>query len=94
MFDDKTIQSAVARLVAAATSASQVILFGSYAQGSADAGSDQNLLVIEQEISNKAEGYLRLRDAVGRLASDGRELMPRPHRRHCGNCHRSFRLPH
>jgi hypothetical protein len=31
MLDDKTIQSAVARLVAATTSPSQVILFGSYA---------------------------------------------------------------
>lgn len=29
MLDDKTIQSAVARLVSAATSPSQVILFGS-----------------------------------------------------------------
>ena len=64
MLDDETIQSAVARLVAAATSPSQVIQLGSYAQGSADAGSDLNLLVIEQEISNKAEGYLGLWDAV------------------------------
>ena len=31
MVDDKTIQSAVARLVCAATSPSQVILSGSYA---------------------------------------------------------------
>ncbi|MGH8606774.1 MAG: nucleotidyltransferase domain-containing protein, partial [Gammaproteobacteria bacterium] len=48
MLDDKTIHSAVARLVAAATSPSQVILFGSYAQGTADEGSDLDLLVIEQ----------------------------------------------
>ena len=35
MLDDKTIQSEVARLVAAATSLSQVILFGSYVRGTA-----------------------------------------------------------
>jgi predicted nucleotidyltransferase len=68
MLDDKTIQSAVARLVAAATSPSQVILFGSYARGTADEGSDLDLLVIEREISNKADEYMRLRDALGRLA--------------------------
>jgi uncharacterized protein len=68
MLDDKTIQSAVARLVAAATSPSQVILFGSYARGTADEGSDLDLLVIEWEIPNKADEYMRLRDALGRLA--------------------------
>ena len=57
MLDDKTIQSAVARLVAAATSLSQVILFGSYARGTADEGSDLDLLVIEREIPNKADEY-------------------------------------
>ena len=68
MPDDKTIQSAVARLVAAATSPSQVILFGSYARGTADEDSDLDLLVIEREIPNKADEYMRLRDALGRLA--------------------------
>ncbi|MGQ0592177.1 MAG: nucleotidyltransferase domain-containing protein [Gammaproteobacteria bacterium] len=68
MLDDKTIQSAVARLVAAASSASQIILFGSYARGAADAGSDLDLLVVEREISDKAAEYMRLRDALGRLA--------------------------
>ncbi|MBA3493520.1 MAG: nucleotidyltransferase domain-containing protein [Gammaproteobacteria bacterium] len=57
MLDDKTIQSAVARLVAAATSLSQVILFGSYARGTADEGSDLDLLVMQQEIPNKADEY-------------------------------------
>jgi predicted nucleotidyltransferase len=67
MPEDKTIQSAVARLVAAATSSSQVLLLGSYARGSADEGSDLDLLVIEREIPNKADEYIRLRDALGRL---------------------------
>ncbi|MGH8531484.1 MAG: nucleotidyltransferase family protein [Gammaproteobacteria bacterium] len=35
----------MARLVSAATSPSQVILFGSYARGTADEGSDLVLLV-------------------------------------------------
>src|SRR5919198_6514418 len=68
MLDDRTIQSAVTRLVAAATSPGQVILFGSYARGTADEGSDLDLLVIEREIPNKADEYMRLRDALGRLA--------------------------
>ncbi|MCI0561000.1 MAG: nucleotidyltransferase domain-containing protein [Nitrososphaera sp.] len=45
MLDDKTIRSALARLVAAATSPSQVILFGSYARWMTDEGSDLDLLV-------------------------------------------------
>ncbi|MGH8491417.1 MAG: nucleotidyltransferase domain-containing protein [Gammaproteobacteria bacterium] len=57
MLDDKTIQSAVARLVSAATSPSQVIPFGSYALGTADEGSDLDLPVIEREIPNKADEY-------------------------------------
>ena len=57
MFDDKTIQSAVDRLVAAVTSPSQVILFGSYARGTADEGSDLDLLVIEREIPDKADEF-------------------------------------
>lgn len=68
MLDEETIQSAVARLVTAATSPSKVILFGSYARGMADGGSDLDLNVIEREIPDKADEYLRLRDAVGRLA--------------------------
>lgn len=68
MLDDETIQSAVARLAAAAPSAIRVILFGSYARGAADAGSDLDLLVVEREIPDKAEEYMRLRDALGRLA--------------------------
>jgi predicted nucleotidyltransferase len=68
MLDDKTIQSAVARLAAAAAFPSQVILFGSYARGTAVEGSDIDLLAIEREIPNEADEYMRLRDALGRLA--------------------------
>jgi hypothetical protein len=51
MLDDKTIQSAVACLVAATTSPSQVILFGSYAQGTADEGSGLLMLISGWSIS-------------------------------------------
>jgi len=54
MLDDKTIQPAVARLVAAAMSPSQVILFGSYARGMAHEGPELNRLVIERDLSSKA----------------------------------------
>jgi predicted nucleotidyltransferase len=44
-----------------------VILFGSYARGSADENSDLDLLVIEDDVTDKAAEYLRLREALGRL---------------------------
>jgi predicted nucleotidyltransferase len=68
MLDPETIQIAVNRMVAAATSPARVILFGSYARGTADEGSDLDLMVIEQELPDKAAEYLRLRGALGRVA--------------------------
>lgn len=68
MIDMETIRAAAARLVAAATSPARVILFGSYARGTADDGSDLDLMVIEREVPDKAAEYMRLMDAVGRIA--------------------------
>jgi predicted nucleotidyltransferase len=68
MLDMKTIHSAAARLAAAASSPSRVIVFGSYARGTADEGSDLDLMVVEQELTDKAGEYLRLREALGRVA--------------------------
>jgi predicted nucleotidyltransferase len=68
MIDMETIRAAAARLVAAATSPARVILFGSYARGTADEGSDLDLMVIEQEVPDKAAEYMRLMEAVGRVA--------------------------
>ncbi len=68
MLDAETIQSAVKRMVAAASSPSRVILFGSYARGTAKEGSDLDLMVVEQELTDKAGEYLRLRGALGRVA--------------------------
>ena len=68
MLDAETIQSAVNRMVAAASGPSRVILFGSYARGTADEGSDIDLMVVERELTDKAGEYLRLRGALGRVA--------------------------
>ena len=58
------IQSAVDRIVAA-VQPSKVILFGSYARGDADEGSDIDLLVVEAEVENRGEEMVKLRLAVG-----------------------------
>lgn len=68
MLDTNAIQSAVKRIVAAASGPSRVILFGSYARGTADEGSDLDLMVVERELADKAGEYLRLREALGRIA--------------------------
>ena len=68
MLDTDAIQSAVDRMVAKAGSPSRVILFGSYARGAANTGSDLDLLVIEREIPDKGAEYMRLLDALGRVA--------------------------
>jgi predicted nucleotidyltransferase len=60
----EVIQSAVERIVAAARP-SKVILFGSYARGDADEGSDIDLLVVEPKVENRGEEMVKLRLAVG-----------------------------
>lgn len=67
MIDMQTIQAAAARL-AAASSPTRVILFGAYGRGTADAGSDLDLMVIERDLTDKAGEYMRLMDAQGRVA--------------------------
>ncbi len=68
MLAQETIHAAAERLIAAASSPSRVILFGSYARGVATEDSDLDLMVIEQEVPDKAAEYLRLRRALGRIA--------------------------
>lgn len=68
MLDIEIILAAAARLAAAASSPSRVIVFGSYARGTADEGSDLDLMVVERELADKAGEYLRLREALGRVA--------------------------
>lgn len=54
-------------LVDAASSPARVIVFGSYARGTADAGSDLDFLVIEQEVTSRAAESARLRGMLPRL---------------------------
>ncbi len=65
MLTDQAIREAARRAAAAASSAAKVIVFGSYARGDADEGSDLDLLVVERNLGNRADEYLRLREAVG-----------------------------
>ncbi len=69
MIDMETIRAATARLVAAASSPARVILFGSYARGTATEDSDLDLMVIEKELPDKAAEYLRLRRAIGGIGA-------------------------
>ena len=64
MISSEHIQQAVERLVAAANP-SKVILFGSYARGDATEDSDLDLMVIEQEVANKFDEMVRLRNVMG-----------------------------
>ena len=69
MLSAEAIAAAAIRVAAAASSPSRVVLFGSYARGTADDGSDLDLLVIQKEVPNRAEEYLRLRQAVGAVGT-------------------------
>lgn len=65
MLNQHAIHEAVRRAVSAAHAPLRVIVFGSYARGDADEGSDLDLLVIEREVPNKGEEMLRLNRAIG-----------------------------
>lgn len=67
MLSDQMIVDAAQRMAAHASSPARVLLFGSYARGDADEGSDLDLLVIEQNVEDKAAEYLKLHRAVGSL---------------------------
>ena len=67
MLDANVLNQAVERMVASATRPLKVILFGSFARGDADEGSDVDLLVVERGQEDKANEYLRLKQAIGRI---------------------------
>jgi uncharacterized protein len=67
MLDALQLSQAAARLARAASHPATVIVFGSYARGDAAASSDLDLLVIETELPDKADEYLRLKAALGRI---------------------------
>jgi uncharacterized protein len=51
-------------LAAAATSPARILLFGSHARGTADAGSDLDFLVIQETVENSYRETVRLREAL------------------------------
>ena len=65
MLAQQSILEAAQRAASAASSPARVILFGSYARGDADDGSDLDLLVIERNVPDKAAEYLKLHRAIG-----------------------------
>ncbi len=69
MLNMTTIEAAVQRMVAAASSPARVILFGSYGRGTADEDSDLDLMVVELDVQDQASEYLKLRKAVGRIGA-------------------------
>ncbi|MGI0029287.1 MAG: nucleotidyltransferase domain-containing protein [Nitrososphaera sp.] len=68
MITEQTLQETVRRIVAT-SHPKKVILFGSYARGEADEGSDVDILVIEPEVSDKHAEMIRLRSAVGSIGA-------------------------
>jgi len=64
MIDQATIQKAVDLLLRSAPVGSRVILFGSYARGEADPGSDVDFLIVEPEVKDRYGEMVRLREAI------------------------------
>lgn len=64
MIEPNTIDHAAQRLLDAAPAGSGVIVFGSYARGTAGPSSDLDFLVIEPEVANRHEEMVRLRDVL------------------------------
>ena len=64
MLSTEAIQQAAEQIAAAAHAPVKIILFGSYARGQASAGSDLDFLVVEKEIPDPAEEFLKLHRAA------------------------------
>lgn len=67
MLAEQSILEAARRVARAASSPARVMLFGSYARGDADQGSDLDFLVIEPTVNDKAGEYLKLHRAIGAM---------------------------
>ena len=67
MLTENAINDAAQRMAAAAHAPLKVIVFGSYGRGDADEGSDLDLLVVEREIPDYTQEYLRLHGALDSL---------------------------
>ena len=67
MLDLEAILDAARRAAEAASCPAEVLLFGSYARGDAETGSDLDLMVIEDQIDDKTAEYLKIHRAVGSM---------------------------
>jgi predicted nucleotidyltransferase len=67
MLNEQDIQAAAQRAAEAASGPASVWLFGSYARGEADDLSDLDLLIVEDEVADKASEYLRIHKAIGSI---------------------------
>jgi predicted nucleotidyltransferase len=64
MLTQDAIALAAKRIAETANTPVKVILFGSYARGDANEGSDLDFLVVEQNIPDPAEEFLKLHRAA------------------------------
>ena len=67
MLNPQAILGAARRAADAASCPAEVLLFGSYARGDADPGSDLDLMVIEEQVDDKTAEYLKIHRAVGSM---------------------------
>ena len=66
MVTEASLSQMVQRLVAAANPR-KIILFGSYARGEADEGSDLDVMVIEEQVADMGREMVRLRQIIGNM---------------------------
>lgn len=64
MLTEPAIQQAARKIVSVANSPLKIILFGSYARGEANEGSDLDLIVVERDIPDPVSEYLKLHGAA------------------------------
>lgn len=67
LIPDTLIRKAAERLGRSARSPARVILFGSYARGAPDAGSDVDFLVVQQDGFSRRREIVRLQDTLSPL---------------------------
>jgi predicted nucleotidyltransferase len=67
MLTSQAISATAEHVAAAASQPVRVIVFGSYARGDANDDSDLDLMVVEPQVVDFTDEYLRLREAVGSI---------------------------
>ena len=67
ILNHEQIRLLIQPMLAALAMPAKVVVFGSYGRGDADQGSDVDLLVLAQDLSDKSNLYLKLKSAIGRV---------------------------